>query len=112
MKAEQAERSRFALAMKGILTEDQFTHWDADFKTNGRAHAAHASLRPWTGWPAVEPRPDWRPDRRMDPNDQRRGSGRDRRETPMAREETGREIGFRGPGGRRGRLAPGLARRR
>lgn len=84
--AEQTEREKLGLAMKGILTEDQFTRWDADFRRMVQDMQRMRPFDPSRGGRGG-PRPDWRPDRPRDPNGIRGEWQRD---------------GFRGPGGRRG----------
>lgn len=89
-EAEETQRQKFVLAMKGILTPEQFTRWEADFK---RMVEHMRNMRPFDprrggrGGPPGERRPDWRPDSRMDPNGPRGDWPRG---------------GFRGPEGRRG----------
>ncbi len=76
-KAEETQRQKFVLAMKGILTPEQFTKWDAEFR---RMVEHMQKMRPFDprrggrGGPPGDRRPDGRPDHRMDPNN-RRGDG-------------------------------------
>lgn len=74
-KAEQEQRVKFALAMKGILTAEQFVQWESDFK---RMVERMQNMRPFDprrggrGGPPGDRR-DGPPDRRLDPNDHRGG---------------------------------------
>jgi len=103
LKAEQTEREKFGLAMKGILTPDQFTRWDADFK---RMVEHMQRMRPFDprrgGRGGPGGRGDWPPDRRMDPNDHRGGwpPGPPRDSNGMRGDWP--RGGFRGPDGHRG----------
>jgi hypothetical protein len=71
-KAEQAQREKFVLAVKAILTSEQFAKWEPDFT---RMVQHMENMRPFDPRRGGRggPRPDWRPDRRMDPNDRRGG---------------------------------------
>jgi hypothetical protein len=100
-EAEQAEREKFASAMKGILTEDQFTRWDADFRRMVEHMQRMRPFDPGRGGRGG-PRPDWRPDRRMDPNDQRRGWRPGPPGDPNGMRRDWPRDGSRGPGDRRG----------
>jgi hypothetical protein len=107
-QAEQGEREKFAFAMKGILTADQFSRWDADFKRMVEDMQRMRPFDPHRGGRGG-PRPDWRPDRRMDPNDQRRGWRGPPGDPNGMRKDWPRD-GFRGPGGRRGDWGRGRPR--
>jgi hypothetical protein len=104
-KAEETQRQKFALAMKGILTAEQFTKWEADFN---RMVEHMRNMRPFDprrggrGGPPGERRPDWRPDRRMDPNDRRGDWPPDAPRDPNDRRWEGQRGRFMGPDGRRG----------
>ncbi len=106
-EAEETQRQKFVLAMKGILTPEQFTRWEADFK---KMVEHMRNMRPFDprrggrgGPPPGERRPDWRPDRRMDPNERPEGwSPRD----PNGPRGDWPRGGFRGPEGRRGDRPP------
>jgi len=105
-EAEETQRQKFVLAMKGILTPEQFTRWEADFK---KMVEHMRNMRPFDprrggrGGPPGERRPDWRPDRPMDPNEPREGwQPRD----PNGPRGDWRRDQFRGPGGRRGDRPP------
>jgi len=93
-RSEQTQRDKFVLAMKSILTPEQFTKWETDFK---RMVERLQNMRPFDprrggrGGPPGERRPDWRPDHRMDPDGPRGDWPRG---------------GFRGPEGRRGDRPP------
>lgn len=101
-KAEQAQREKFVQAVKGILTPEQFVKWDADFKKMVEDMRRFDPRRGGRGGPPGEKRPDWRPNRRMDPNDHRgdRPSGPPR-DPNGPRGEWPRD-GFRSPDGHRG----------
>jgi hypothetical protein len=100
-KAEQDQREKLVLAMKGILTAEQHLKWESDFR---RMVKHLQSMRPFDlrrggrGGPPGE-RGDWPPDRRMDPNDRRGDWRRDRFRGPDGRPNNGRSKGFMGPEG-------------
>jgi hypothetical protein len=102
-EAEQAEREKLAVAMKGILTADQFTRWDADFK---RMVDHMQRMRPFDprrgGRGGPGGRGEWPPDRRMDPNDRRGGWRPGPPGDPNGMRGDWPRDGFKGPGGRRG----------
>jgi len=52
MAAEEAQRQQLAVAMKDILTPDQFTKWETDFK---RMVEHMQRMRPWTPVAAALP---------------------------------------------------------
>ncbi|MGE5295881.1 MAG: hypothetical protein ACM3VT_13730 [Solirubrobacterales bacterium] len=97
-KAEQTQQDKFALAMKNIMTPEQFTKWDTDFKQmaehmrrmrpfdprrgRGGPPGARGEWHP-PGPPPGDrdpnaPRDGWRPGRFNDPNGPRGGWPRDR----------------------------------
>jgi len=108
-QAEQGEREKFALAMKGILTSDQYTRWDADFKRMVEDMQRMRPFDPHRGGRGG-PRPDWRPERRMDPNDQRRGWRPGPPGDPNGMRKDWPRDGFRGQDGRRGEWGRGRPR--
>ncbi|MEN6424346.1 MAG: hypothetical protein ABFE13_03220 [Phycisphaerales bacterium] len=109
MAAEETQRQQLTVAMKGILTPEQFARWDADF----RQMVEHMKrMRPFDGpqdgrrGPRGD-RPDWPPDRRMDPNDRRGGWQPGPPRDPNDRRGDWRRERFRGPDDRRGDGPPG-----
>lgn len=99
--AEQTEREKLALAMKSILTEDQFTRWEADFRRMVQDMQRMRPFDPSRGGRGG-PRPDWRPDRPRDPNDRREGWRSGPPRDPNGMRGDWQRDGFRGPGARRG----------
>lgn len=74
-KAEQEQRAKFALAMKSILTLEQFVKWESDFTEMVKRMQNMRPFDPRRGGRGGPPgdRRGGPPDRRMDPNE-RRGS--------------------------------------
>jgi len=102
-KVEQAQREKFVLAVKAILTAEQFTRWEADFRRMVEHMQRFDPRRGGRGGPPGERRPDWRPDRPMDPNERREGwQPRD----PNGPRGDWPRGGFRGPESRRGDRPP------
>lgn len=99
--AEQTEREKLAVAMKGILTEEQFARWDADFRRMVQDMQRMRPFDPSRGGRGG-PRPDWRPDRFRDPNDRREGWHAGPPRDPNGMRGDWQRDGFRGPGVRRG----------
>ncbi len=70
-QAEQAERAKFAEAMKKILTSEQYTEWDSDIKKMVEHMQRARSFDGRRGGRGGPPRGDRGPGRPKDPNDRR-----------------------------------------
>jgi len=102
-RAEQEQRAKFALAMKGILTSEQFVKWESDFKKMVERMQNMRPFDPRRGGRGGPPgdRRDGPPDRRLDPNDHRGGWPPGPPRDPNGpRGDWSRR--FKGPDGRRG----------
>lgn len=108
-ETERTQREVFAQAIRDILTPEQYESWEADFR---RMVEHMERMRPFMGrrggrgGPPGERRPDWSPDRHMDPNDHRMGRPPGPPRDPNARRGDGRRDRFMGPDGRRSDRPP------